>query len=186
VFGTSKAKPINSLADFAGRKIRTVAPQETEMLKRLNAASVALTLPEVPVALERGVMDGLISASFNVVGTKWYELLKWVYVSELHIGGPNYELVNMEAYNKLGAKEKAVLDQVAKEWADKMNKTIAARDAADLKDLHDKYGLDLIQAKPEDMKALNAKMQDYWDSWAKDQGPDGVAMMKEIRAKLGR
>ena len=48
-------------------------------------------------------MDGLISAAFNVVSTKWYEFLKWVYVSDMHIGGPNYELVNIAAYEALPA-----------------------------------------------------------------------------------
>lgn len=186
VFGSSKSKPPTSLADFAGRKIRTVAPQETEMLKRLSAASVSLTTPEVPVALERGVMDGLISAAFNVESTKWYEFLKWVYVSELHIGGPNYELVNIEAYNKLPANVRTTLDQVAAEWSQKMNATISARDAADLQGLKDKHGLELVMAKPEDLKKLNDTMQSYWDDWAKEQGPDGVAMMKEIRQILGR
>lgn len=184
VFGTGK--PIRTLEDFAGRKIRTVAPQEAEMLKRLNASSVALTTPEVAVALERGVMDGLISAPVTVVGTKWNELLKWVYVSSLHMGGPNYELINIDAYNKLPANVKTVLDQVAKEWTEKMNVGISSRDTADMKDLRDKYKLEMIEAKPEDMKALDKKMEDYWESWAKDQGPDGVAMMKELRAALGR
>lgn len=186
VFGTGRAKPIKTLDDFAGRKIRTVAPQEAEMLKRLNAASVALTTPEVPVALERGVMDGLISASFNVVGTKWYELLKWVYVSNLHIGGPNYELVNIQAYDKLEPNIKQTLDAVAQEWAGKMNSTIGSRDAADLNDLRNKHGLELIEATPQDIKLLTDKLQDYWDAWAQQQGPDAVAMMKEIRQILGR
>lgn len=186
VFGTAKIKPPSSLKDFAGLKIRTVAPQEAEMLRRLSAASVALTLPEVPVALERGVMDGLVSAAFNVVSTKWYEFLKWVYVSDLHIGGPNYELVNIAAYNALPANVRQVLDKTAAEWSAKMNATISARDAADLQSLKDKHGLELVQAKPEDLKQLNNIMQSYWDEWAAQQGPDGVAMMKEIRQVLGR
>jgi len=186
LFGTAKVKPPASLSDFAGLKIRTVAPQEAEMLRRLSAASVALTLPEVPVALERGVMDGLISAAFNVVSTKWYEFLKWVYVSDMHIGGPNYELVNIAAYEALPANVRQALDKTAAEWSDKMNATISARDAADLQSLKDKYGLELIQAKPEDLKKLNDVMQSYWDEWAKQQGPDGVAMMQEIRQILKR
>ena len=38
-----------------------------------------------------------------------------------------------------------------------MNATISARDAADLQSLKGKYGLELIQAKPEDLKKLNRR-----------------------------
>jgi TRAP-type C4-dicarboxylate transport system substrate-binding protein len=175
-----------SLEDFKGRKMRTVAPEEAEMLKRLGAASISLTTPEVPVALDRGVVDGLISAAFNVVGSNWQGQLKWVWVSELHMGGPNYELVNIKAYNALSPSTRATLDQVAKEWTVKMNETIGSQDAADLKALGEKYNLQIVHAKPEDLTKLREMMQPFWDSWAKEQGPDGIAMMKEIRAQLGR
>jgi TRAP-type C4-dicarboxylate transport system substrate-binding protein len=186
VFETKSAAPIQKLSDFSGRKIRTVAPQENVMLERLGAAPIALTTPEVPVALERGVADGLISAAFNVVGSQWQEFLGSVWVSNLHIGGPNYEIVNKQAYDALDPSVRKTLNEVAAEWSNKMNKEIGSRDDADLKSLGDKYGLKLVQASPEDISALTAKMQDYWDSWAAKQGPDGTAMMKEIRAALGR
>jgi TRAP-type C4-dicarboxylate transport system substrate-binding protein len=186
VFGTAAAQPIHTLEDFKGRKLRTVAPEEAVMLKRLGAASISLTTPEVPVALDRGVVHGLISAAFNVVGSNWQDQLKWVWVSELHMGGPNYELVNIKAYNALPANVRATLDQVAKEWTGKMNQTIGAQDANDLKALGEKYKLQLVKARPEDLAKLHDVMQDYWDAWAKEQGPDGVAMMKEIRSQLGR
>jgi TRAP-type C4-dicarboxylate transport system substrate-binding protein len=186
VFGTGTSKPPATLDDFKARKMRTVAPEEAVMLKRLGAASISLTTPEVPVALDRGVVDGLISAAFNVVGSNWQGQLKWVWVSELHMGGPNYELVNIKAYNALPPNVRATLDQVAKEWTAKMNESIGSKDASDLNALRDKYKLTLVQARPEDLAKLHDLMQDYWDAWAKDQGPDGVAMMKEIRASLGR
>lgn len=186
VFMTKSAEPIRKLSDFSGRKIRTVAPQENEMLKRLGAASVALTTPEVPVAMERGVADGLISASFNVLGSKWYEFLGSVWVSQLHMGGPNYELVNIKAYEALDPEVRKTLDEVAAEWSVKMNSEIGTRDDADLKALGAEHGMELIEASPEDIAALTEKMQDYWESWAAEQGPDAEAMMKEIREKLGR
>ncbi len=186
VFVTRSAEPIRTLADFDGRKLRTVAPQENEMLKRLGAGSVALTTPEVPVAMERGMADGLISAAFNVRGSKWFDFLGYIWVSHLHMGGPNYELVNIQAYEALDPEIRSILDEVAAEWSDKMNQDIGARDAADLQALADEHGMELIDASPEDIAELTAKLQDYWDSWASELGPESAEMMKEIRAELGR
>jgi TRAP-type C4-dicarboxylate transport system substrate-binding protein len=184
IFGSGK--PIRTLDDFAGRKIRTVAPQEAEMLKRLGASSLALTTPEIAVALERKMMDGLITAPMTIVASKLSDFLSWIYVSNLHMGGPNYELVNVKAYDALAPNVRAKLDEVAKEWGPLMNREVEAGDNEDMKLLIEKNKLEPVKARPEDLEALRKKMDDYADSWAKETGPDAVAMMKEIRATLGR
>jgi len=66
IFGSGK--PIRTIEDFKGRKIRSTDGKQAEMLKQLGASSVSLTTAEVPVAMERGVAEGFITAGFNVVG----------------------------------------------------------------------------------------------------------------------
>lgn len=184
IFGSGK--PIRTLDDFSGRKIRTVAPQEAEMLKRLGASSLSLTTPEIAVALERKMMDGLITAPMTIVASKLSDFLTWIYVSNLHMGGPNYELVNIKAYDALLPNVRAKLDEVAKEWGPLMNREVEAGDNDDMKTLVEKAKLEPVKARPEDLEALRKKMDDYADAWAKETGPDAVAMMKDIRAALGR
>lgn len=184
IFG--RGEPIRTLADFAGRKIRTVAPQEAEMLKRLGASTIALTTPEIAVAMERGMMDGLVTAPTTIVAAKLQDFLTWTYVSELHMGGPNYELVNIAAYDALAPDVRAKLDEVAAEWGAKMNKTMKDGDDGDMKILQAMPSIEFIQAKPEEMEALRLKMNDYLDTWASENGEDAVAMVKELRAALGR
>lgn len=179
-------KPIRTLEDFAGRKLRTTDVKQTEMLRRLGAASVSLTTAEVPVAMERGVMEGMFTAAFNVLGAKWYEFTKWAWLGDIHVGGPDYTLVNLAAYNKLPAKVRATLDEVAKEWSAKMLKELEEIEAKDRATLHAKHGVELFQPPKEQLDQLTDKMKDYWVSWAEQLGPDGVAMMTEVRAALGK
>lgn len=177
-------KPIKTSDDFAGRKLRVTDPKQAEMLKRLGATSVTLTTAEVPVAMERGLMEGVATAAFNIIGAKWYEFVKWGWISELHIGGPNYELVNLQAYEALDPKVRATLDQVAAEWQAKMLKQIAALEAKNREDLVKKYGVELNTASPGDIAKVTRLMTPYWEEWAKENHAE--EMMKEVRAALGK
>ena len=177
---------VRKLEDFAGRKFRTTDGKQNEMLKRLGAASVSLTLAEVPVAVERGVVDGFITAGFNVMGAKWYEFVKWGYMPNIHVGGPDYILVNLAAYNKLPPAVRTALNDVSAEWGPRMTKQNAADEVRDLETLRTKHGVDLFTPSKEEVDKLAERMRPYWDSWAAEHGANGAALVKEIRAALNR
>jgi len=177
---------VKKLEDFAGRKFRTTDGKQNEMLKRLGAAAVSLTLAEVPVAVERGVVDGFVTAGFNVVGAKWHEFVKWGYLPNIHVGGPDYVLVNLAAYNKLAPALRSALDAVAVEWGPRMTKQNAADEVRDLETLRTKYAVDLFVPPKDEIDKLTERMRPYWTTWGEEHGPNGVAAVKEIRAALGR
>ena len=54
-------KPIQHLADYKGMKIRVLAsPFQLEMIKRLDASPVAMSLADVLPALQQGAIDGAL------------------------------------------------------------------------------------------------------------------------------
>jgi TRAP-type C4-dicarboxylate transport system substrate-binding protein len=53
-------KPIASMADFEGMKIRTANPFVTKALKSFGATPVTIPITETYTALERGVVDGTV------------------------------------------------------------------------------------------------------------------------------
>ncbi len=177
---------VKKLEDFAGRKFRTTDGKQNEMLKRLGAAAVSLTLAEVPVAVERGVVDGFVTAGFNVMGAKWHEFVKWGYMPNIHVGGPDYVLVNLAAYNKLAPALRTALDAVAVEWGPRMTKQNAADEVRDLEALRTKHAVDLFTPPKEEVDKLTERMRPYWTTWGEEHGANGVAAVKEIRAALGR
>ncbi len=177
---------VKKLEDFAGRKFRTTDGKQNEMLKRLGAASVSLTLAEVPVAVERGVVDGFVTAGFNVMGAKWYEFVKWAYMPNIHVGGPDYVLVNLAAYNKLSPAVRSALDAVAAEWGPRMTRQNAADEVRDLETLRTKHAVDVFSPPKDEVDKLTERMRPYWTTWSEEHGANGVALVKEIRAALGR
>ena len=72
------SKKLTSLDDFKGQKIRATSPEQIEFLKRFGANGLTVGGSEVPSALERGVVDGVLTA--NAGGGKvWKDLLKYCY-----------------------------------------------------------------------------------------------------------
>ena len=66
-------KPIHALADFKGLKIRVLAsPFQLEMIKRMDASPVAMTLADVLPALQQGAIDGAL-ATITVYTTFHYQ-----------------------------------------------------------------------------------------------------------------
>jgi TRAP-type C4-dicarboxylate transport system substrate-binding protein len=66
-------KPIHHLADYKGMKIRVLAsPFQLEMINRMDASPVAMTLGDVLPALQQGAIDGALTP-LNVFTTMHYQ-----------------------------------------------------------------------------------------------------------------
>jgi TRAP-type C4-dicarboxylate transport system substrate-binding protein len=181
-----KGTPIKSIADFAGRKIRSTDGKQAEMLKQLGASSVSLTTAEVPVAMERGVADGFLTAAFNVTGAKWYEFTTWAWMGDIHMGGPDYLIMNIAAYDKLPADVKAKLDETAKTFGPKMRAMNLGDEAGSVEELKTKHKVEIYTPPKEVIEELTNKMKPYWESWAKQQGKETEELLKELRTALGK
>ena len=112
------SKKLTSLDDLKGQKIRATSPEQIEFLKRFGANGLTVGAPEVPSALERGVVDGVLTA--NAGGGKvWKDLLKYCYEIGLNFFEANI-VVNKEAYAKLPANYRDLLTKAMVELAPKM------------------------------------------------------------------
>ena len=70
------SKKLTSLADFKGQKIRVTSPEQGEFIKRLGGIPETIGAPQVPSALDRGVVDGVLTANTGG-GNIWKDLLKY-------------------------------------------------------------------------------------------------------------
>src|SRR6201996_6004859 len=70
------SKKLTSLADIKGQKIRVTSPEQGEFIKRLGGHPAAHRRPQVPSALDRGVVDGVLTANTGG-GNTWKDLLKY-------------------------------------------------------------------------------------------------------------
>ena len=175
-------KKLTSLEDFKGMKLRVAQPEQGEMVRRFGGTSVTISAPEVPSALDRGVVDGIFTAGVGAV--LWKDLLKYGFLIPVNWNN-SYILANAEAYNKLSPDIQAKLRKAAQDIAKWNQDTMQTEEAASVKTLTD-AGYVMTTAKPEEAAAVADTMKPYWDEWAKSRGPTVVEALGKVRAALGR
>lgn len=177
------SKKLTSLAEVKGQKIRVTSPEQGEFIKRLGGVPVTLGAPEVPSALDRSIVDGVLTANTGG-GNTWKDLLRFNYRL-----GINYfnsvVIVNKERFNKLSPEIQA---KVRKAVTDNM--PLITKAMADEEDsLSKKFaegGMTVTEPQPGDLDVGTKAISAYWDEWAKSKGPDAAAALKQVRAALGR
>ena len=72
-------KPVHHLAEFKGTKIRVLAsPFQLEMIKRMDASPVAMTLGDVLPALQQGAIDGALGTMAIYVTMHYQDASKYI------------------------------------------------------------------------------------------------------------
>jgi TRAP-type transport system periplasmic protein len=71
--------PVRHLADIKGKKLRVLAADmQEEMLKRLGASPVAMTLGDVLPAIQQGAIDGAVLALTVDATMRFYDAAKYI------------------------------------------------------------------------------------------------------------
>jgi len=109
-------RPIRTLEDFVGLKIRV--PDAQEVLYRLEEAlgsnPQGIAQSETYSALRTGVVEGSTAPPSDFWDRRQYEVLKWITV-DAHATGPDPLMVNLAWYEKLPDELKTTFDDVARE-----------------------------------------------------------------------
>jgi len=175
-------KKIESLADIKGLKLRVAQPEQGEFVRYFGGTSITMSAPEVPSALDRGVVDGIFTAGVGAV--LWKDLLKYGYQLIINVNN-SYYIANTDAFNKLSPDLQAKLRQVAQNAARWDQETMQKEEAESVQTLT-AMGYTFTKATPDEVARAVEAMRPYWDEWAKARGPDVVEALATVRKTLGR
>jgi TRAP-type C4-dicarboxylate transport system substrate-binding protein len=76
-------KPVRHLADFKGAKIRVLAsPFQLELIKRMDASPIAMTLADVVPGLQQGAIDGSLSTVTVYTTMQFHDVAKHVVATD--------------------------------------------------------------------------------------------------------
>ena len=176
-------RELTSPAGFKGLKMRVSSPEQGELVRRFGGSSLTMQPSEVPAALDRGVIDGAITASSGA-GYVWRDLIHYNYRLEINFVN-SFIIANKEAFDALAPETQAKLRAAATDSAS-WTATALRAEEVDLTQKIAAGGVTVILAKPEDVMEAQAKIAPYWEEWAKAHGPDAVEVLHRIRAALGR
>jgi len=175
-------KKLSSLDDIKGMKLRVAQPEQGELVRRFGGVSITMSAPEVPSALDRGVVDGIFTAGVGAV--LWKDLLKFGYVLIVNINN-SYFIANTDAYRKLSPELQNQVRKAAEDAA-RWDQDTMKTEEADSVQLLKSAGYTFTQARPDEIVRAVDAMRPYWDEWAKARGPEVVEALSKVRAALGR
>ncbi|MBW1997905.1 MAG: TRAP transporter substrate-binding protein DctP [Deltaproteobacteria bacterium] len=109
-FGTTK-KPVLSVRDFKGLKVAAPSRWQAKVMERLGINPVPIPFPDLYMALQKGVIDGMLVDPNLLVKYKIGEVIK--YVTDINFGaGTSYGAMNLRTWKKLPPEVQKVLEEM--------------------------------------------------------------------------
>jgi len=187
-----RTKPVHTVADLKGLKLRTPSRTGAWLIEALGAEPVGMPVPALPQALSKGVVDGALIPFEIFLPFKLQELTKYsVEGADGSRFGTSVFLfaMNKARYDALPANLKAVIDAnsgaaLAKKIGEVWNAIEAPGKAAQKKSGGEIIKLDAGAKAAFD--ALGAKVTDRWIKESKSQGFDGKALVDAARASVAK
>jgi TRAP-type C4-dicarboxylate transport system substrate-binding protein len=185
------SKPVKVLADLKGLKIRAPTRIASQMLSAWGAVPVQMPAPQVPEAISKGVVDGVMFPWEVVTPLKIQEVVK--YHVDTPAGVPKMSnsifvvAMNQAKYDSLPPDLKKVIDNnsglEASRWAGKVfdGPQVSAKKIA-----HDRGNqfISLAGAEYERWKKAAAVVDDEWIKEVGAKGGNGKALLEDARALI--
>ncbi len=109
-------KPVRTMADFTGQKIRTVGGTTDRILQNLKASPVFIGTSEVFMGLQTGVIDGSVTTSTTILSSKLYEVCPYLTQPSISAGlSPYFLIINEDIWARLSDNQKAIMKEATKE-----------------------------------------------------------------------
>ena len=175
---TNNVKPINTVADLAGMKIRT--PKMEAMIQTFTALKCVVTpmsSNELYSALQQGVVDGQENPIANIYSNKFYEVQKYVSLTN-HQYNSGYVYINKTLFDSMPQHYQAALLDAARQASLWQVQYCADSEADTLQKLKD-AGMIVNEVDMSEFKAATASVYDYFYGIYGDQAK---AMVEEIQA----
>jgi TRAP-type C4-dicarboxylate transport system substrate-binding protein len=177
--GIYSTKPLNSIADMKGLKLRAYNPMISRIAELAGAQPVTIQAAELAQAMATGAVNANITSGSTGYDTKAWEVVKNYYDTQAWLP-KNLVFVNKKAFDALDkptqeALRKAATDAEARGW--KVSEEKTAWYLGELK----KNGMN-VQPPSAQLKADFQKIgQQITEEWLKTAGPDGKAIIEAYK-----
>jgi TRAP-type C4-dicarboxylate transport system substrate-binding protein len=146
-------KPVEKLEDLAGMKIRGTGTS-AKIVAALGATPVAMPQNEAYDALQKGVVEGLVSPIETLKGWKYAEVVKYTTRDRRTAYSVGFFIaMNRAKWDALPKEAQAAIEAVNAEWVDKAGKAW---------DEFDKVGTEFALAKGVKIIELSKEEDERW------------------------
>ncbi|HEY8566391.1 MAG TPA: TRAP transporter substrate-binding protein [Beijerinckiaceae bacterium] len=185
-------KPVRTLDDLKGLKLRFPTRLSGEALRTLGANAIGMPIPQVPESLAQRVIDGCVVPWEVVPSIKVQELVK----NHTEIpGSPTFYVatfilaMNRAKYDAMPADLRQVIDRNSGQVAAAMAGKVWDEQAVAVSDMVKKRGNTLITLADDEAARWRQATDPVVQGWIaamKDKGVDGAKLLESARALLAK
>jgi len=158
-------KPIRSMEDLKGLKIREPQGMEAEFMAKAGASVVVLPGTEIFSALDKGVVDATNWATVSINNqTGFHQVAPYFSYPGFHSMPVGDFTVRQADWDKLPDDIKQILTSACREWAWDTIEKVAMDDAKVVSEAKSK-GLTPIAWAPEERAKARQIAQEIWQGW---------------------
>ncbi len=181
----TRDKPVKSLDDLKGLKIGVSGGGiRVERVKALGATVVGITIPDMYMALEKGIIDGAVVDFEVLVSRKLGDIIR--HMTLLNMGGSVfYCVMNQDAFDRLPPDLRQVVDEVSRDFAPEVfGKFWADMQYRSLEQWQKEHGGKVWLLSDEDYARADAAVEPSYAAWiefARDKGLPAEAIVATYR-----
>ena len=178
--------PIHTVADFKGKKIRVHNTEAGTLMAQIGAAPTAINFSEIVPALQRGVVDAVMTSVGTASGMGFASVVKNIGIWKIGNVVPWALIVNKQKWDALPDDLKAIAQKEFRAIEDDHFAAHKAFSQGKIDKLV-KDGMVLYEAPQSELDTLFSQknVETIYDNWYKlneQEGMDGRALVKKIRA----
>lgn len=173
-----KGQEVKSLADIKGKKIRASGAMHTQIIKALGGISVGLPAPEVPIAMQKGILDGMF-AGFSFVKAFRTERMS---ASVTQVGASSIMfafVMNKKMYNKMPDDIKAIIDELGPKYSALTGVNLDKDTRDGIKLLNDSGNV-IRELSSQDMDEVGKILAPIWENWIAEKEAKGLPGKKIV------
>ncbi len=177
--GIYSTKPIDSMADMKGLKMRAYNPYTSRIAELAGAQPVTIQVAELAQAMATGAVNANITSGATGYDTKAWEVVKYYYDTQAWIP-KNIVFASRKAFDALDKPEQKAVLAAAKAAEARGWKISEEKNKWYLGELA-KHGMHVAPPSKQlesDFKKIGATMT---EEWLKSAGPDGKAIIDAYR-----
>ena len=168
-------KPINTMADLQGLKIRTMGnPMFVDMMNAMGGNGVAMGFDQLINALQTGVVDGAENNYPSYATGQHYNYAK-NYTRTEHLMIPEILVFSKKVWDSLTPEDQALVMKLAKETQLEQRALWMKKEAEAIEDIK-AHGVEIIELSAEEKKKFQDAMKPVWDKY----GAEHAAMLERI------
>jgi TRAP-type C4-dicarboxylate transport system substrate-binding protein len=160
---------LDGYADIAGKKIRTISPEQAEFVSALGGTPVAIPGAEVYTSLQRGLVDGTVIGSSAIESFKLLEVINTAYLANVQLLSTGM-LASQTSMDTLPEDVKAIFLEEMEAVQAEARAFIADQEGRDLAKF-EAGGMKIIRPSNDDYHAMRQVAKDMvWPAWAERAG----------------